>query len=70
MVKGVVTMLGTRVLDVGGRRVGTVVDVEFDIDSGGGVRVVTGQGSIEAGRLRALGFYALVVDASAPSTGP
>ncbi len=61
-VKGSVTMLGTRVLTVGGRAVGTVTDVEFDTDSGIVVGVATDQGRIEPDRLRSLGSYALVVD--------
>lgn len=61
-VKGVVTMLGARVLTAGGREVGTVVDVEFDAGSGAVVRVTTDRGSIEGGRIRSLGSYALVVD--------
>lgn len=69
-VKGVVTMLGTRVLAVDGREVGTVTDVEFDTDSGVVVRVVTDQGPIEPDRLRSLGSYALVVDNAITATGP
>ena len=55
-------MLGTRVLTVDGRELGTVTDVEFDTDSGAVVRVQTDQGPIEPDRLRSLGSYALVVD--------
>ena len=69
-VKGVVTMLGTRVLTVDGREVGTVTDVEFDTDSGVVVSVVTDQGPIEPDRLRSLGSYALVVDNAITATGP
>lgn len=68
-VKGVVTMLGTRVLNVNGREVGTVADVEFDTDSGAVVRVVTGHGAIDADRVRALGSYALVVEEDPSSKG-
>ncbi|MEO5723215.1 MAG: PRC-barrel domain-containing protein [Ilumatobacteraceae bacterium] len=68
-VKGVVTMLGTRVLQVDGREVGTVTDVEFDTDSGAVVRVQTDQGPIEPDRLRSLGSYALVVDVATSSAG-
>ncbi len=68
-VKGVVSMLGTRVLSVDGRELGTVADVEFDTGSGAVVRVIiTDQGSVEADRLRSLGSYALVVDEATPST--
>lgn len=67
-VKGVVTMLGSRVLTIDGREVGTVDDVEFDTGSGAVVRVTTDHGPIEASRLRSLGSYALVVDETPPST--
>lgn len=68
-VKGVVTMLGTRVLTVEGREIGTVTDVEFATDSGAVVRVVTDHGPIEPDRLRSLGSYTLVVDNAISSTG-
>lgn len=61
-VKGSVTMIGTRVLTVDGRQIGTVTDVEFDTTSGAVVRVTTDHGPIEPERLRSLGSYALVVD--------
>ena len=60
-------MLGTRVLTVDGREVGKVADVEFDTDTGAVVRVVTDEGPIAPGQLRALGSYALVVDFAAPA---
>ncbi len=69
-VRGVVTMLGARVLTVDGREVGAVTDVEFDTDSGIVVRVVTDRGLIEPGQLRSLGSYALVVDDATASTVP
>lgn len=67
-VKGVVSMLGSRVLTVDGREIGTVDDVEFDTGSGAVVRVTTDHGPIDAQRLRSLGSYALVVDRAKPST--
>lgn len=67
-VKGVVSMLGSRVLTVDGREIGTVDDVEFDTGSGAVVRVTTDHGPIDAHRLRSLGSYALVVDEATPST--
>lgn len=66
-VKGVVSMLGTRVLTVDGRELGTVDDVEFDTGSGAVVRVTTDHGPVEAHRLRSLGSYALVVDEATSS---
>lgn len=69
-IKGAVTMLGTRILAVDGRELGTVTDVEFDTDSGAVVRVQTDQGPIEPDRLRSLGSYALVVDTATAPTGP
>lgn len=65
-VKGVVSMVGTRVLSVEGRELGTIADVEFDTGSGAVVRVATDQGQIEANRVHSLGSYALVVDEAAP----
>lgn len=67
-VKGVVSMLGSRVLTVDGREIGTVDDVEFDTGSGAVVRVTTDHGPIDAHQLRSLGSYALVVDDATPST--
>ena len=55
-------MLGSRILSVAGRELGTVNDVEFDTTTGGVIRVLAGSGHIEASRLRSLGTYALVVD--------
>lgn len=67
-VTGAVSMLGSRVLTVDGREIGTVDDVEFDTDSGAVERVTTDHGPIDAHRLRSLGSYALVVDEAEPST--
>jgi uncharacterized protein YrrD len=67
-VKGVVAMLGTRVLTVEGHELGIVDDVEFDTGSGAVVRVTTNHGPVDAHRLRSLGSYALVVDEATPST--
>lgn len=61
-VSGDVTMIGTRVLTTGGVDIGVVEDVEFETESGTVTRVVTGQGPLEADRLRSLGSYALVVE--------
>jgi uncharacterized protein YrrD len=67
-VRGRVTMIGSRVLTIEGREIGTVTDAEFDIESGAIVRIVTDHGSIAAGSVRSLGSYALVVDPT-PSAG-
>lgn len=67
-VKGVVSMLGSRVLTTEGRAIGTVDDVGFDTGSGAVVGVITNGVLVEGHRLRSLGSYALVVDESAAST--
>lgn len=62
-VKGKVAALGSRVLTTTGFDVGTVVDVEFDTDSGALRAVRTDTDTFSGDRLRSLGSYALVVDA-------
>jgi len=61
-VKGKVGMVGSRVLTVEGRSAGKVVDAEFDTETGAIVRVITDNGAVDAGRVRSLGSYALVVE--------
>jgi len=55
-------MVGSRVLTVEGRSAGKVVDAEFDTETGAIVRVITDNGAVDAGRVRSLGSYALVVE--------
>lgn len=63
--KGKIAALGVRVLDTNGFELGTADDVAFDVDTGELTGVHTGQGPVDAGRLRALGSYALIVDPAA-----
>ena len=61
-VKGRVAAIGSRVLLTTGAEVGTVVDVEFDTDTGALTLVRTEDDQVPAERLKSLGSYALVVD--------
>jgi uncharacterized protein YrrD len=62
-VKGNVDALGSRVLLTTGFEAGTVVDVEFDTDSGDLTNVRTEKETFDGDRLVSLGSYALVVAA-------
>jgi uncharacterized protein YrrD len=61
-VRGDVVIVGARVLDTEGYDIGTVANLEFDVESGAIVAVTTSNGSIDANRIRSLGTFALVVD--------
>jgi len=63
-VKGRVVVRKTRVLNSNGFEQGTVEDVSFDAVTGELTGVTTTEGPIEGKALRALGSYALIVDAS------
>lgn len=54
-------VLGKRVLTELGDDVGEVTDVEFDPESGALLGVLVGEESLDAGRMRGLGSYALVL---------
>lgn len=54
--------LGARVLSTSGFELGQVSDIEFDESSGEVLTVAAGSASIDVGRVRSLGSYALVVD--------
>lgn len=58
-----VDVLGARVLDTDGVELGTVSDVAFDPDTGKVRSIEMTSENIDAGRIRALGTWALVVDA-------
>ncbi|MGI8879322.1 MAG: PRC-barrel domain-containing protein [Jatrophihabitans sp.] len=60
-VKGNRALLGARVLTDAGEEIGPLEDVEFDSANGTVQSVRVPGGVIEAGRLRGLGGYALVV---------
>lgn len=60
--RGEIDIVGSRVLDTHGFDRGTVSDLHIDATSGDVVAFLTDQGRIPAGRIRALGTYALVVD--------
>lgn len=62
-VRGDIDVVGAQVLDTGGRLRGTVTDLHFDADDGSVVAALTDEGRIPADRIRALGTFALVVDA-------
>ena len=60
--RGNIDVIGARVLDTAGFEQGIVDDVEFDVESGAIVRVITSTGaSIAAADVASLGSYALVV---------
>lgn len=63
MVSGDLDWIGRRVLTDGGDRAGTIVDVEFDADSGRLRTIVTDQDTHDASRLLALGPYCVIVRA-------
>lgn len=63
-VKGKIVARDTRVLDTNGFEQGTVDDVMFDPDSGSLTGVLTTNGHVDASRLRALGSYAMIIDAA------
>lgn len=60
------TVLGRRVLSVGGDDLGTVKDVDFDMDSGAVLTVITERHEIPGAGIVGLGSYALVVDPAHP----
>lgn len=63
MVAGDLDWIGRRVLTDRGDRVGDVVDVEFDPDTGAVRAVLTGADTYDASRLAALGPYCVIVRA-------
>lgn len=54
-------LLGKRILTDGGDEVGKVDDVEFDVDSGMVLRLLTTRDEIDGARLRGVGSYAVVI---------
>ncbi|MEP1126385.1 MAG: PRC-barrel domain-containing protein [Ilumatobacter sp.] len=61
---GDIELIGSRVLDTAGFEHGRVVDAMFDSTSGAIVSIVTESDvTVDSGRIRSLGSYALVVDA-------
>ncbi len=63
--KGELSMLDKRVLDSRGDDLGALVDVEFDPADGTITALALDRATIEGDRLRGVGRYAVVVDASA-----
>jgi uncharacterized protein YrrD len=57
-------VLGHRVLDASGRELGTVKDVDFDLESGAVTSVITDRTEIPGEAVIGLGSYALVVRAA------
>lgn len=63
-VKGQIAMRGSRILTTHGFEDGTVDDATFDASTGAITAVTGTNGTIDGSRLRSLGTYALVVDAT------
>lgn len=59
--KGAISILGARILDSDGFEHGTVSDAVFDARTGDIIEVHGPDGAIDAGSIRSLGSYALVV---------
>ena len=58
-------VIGALVLSTSGFELGEVSDIEFDESSGDVLSVLAGAASIDVGRIRSLGSYAMVVDPEA-----
>lgn len=58
-------ILGRRVLDAGGTELGTVKDVDFDLQTGTVTTVITDRAEIPGAAVIGLGTYALIVRAAA-----